>query len=317
MHKLLRYYNQNKIKVWTILLAVIIGWVMLQVLNSAIREQNANTNEDNNNNGEETTSNVVSYRNESQSMVSGGSVSSSYSDEIGSFINQFFTYCVNHEPIRAYNMVSSDTKQLFYPTQELFERNYYDNKFNGNKQFSFQSWSSSDGIFVYQIRIFDNMLATGKTSDNYIEDYVTVVVEGGNYKLNLNSYIGRKEINTKTENDSFSMQVVRLDRYLDYEIYTLNIQNKTENTMLLDTKRNTDTCYVIDNLGNKFEAFLYENSDSDLEFEPNELKTIQIKFSDAYRAGLNIRSINFTDIVNSLEYSQNPDVETQSFTVEI
>lgn len=316
MYKLWKYYNQNKVKVWAILLAIILGWFMLQVLNSAIREQNANTNEENNNE-EETTSNVVSYRNESESMVTGGSVSSKYSNEIGAFINQFLTYCVNHEPARAYNMISSDTKQLFYPTQELFERNYYENKFSGNKQFSFQSWSSSDGIFVYQIRIFDNMLATGQTNDNYIEDYVTVVVEAGDYKLNLNSYIGRKEINIKEEDDNLSIQVVRFDRYLDYEIYTLNIQNKTENTILLDTKRDTDTCYVVDNLGNKFEALLYENSDSDLEFQPNELKTIQIKFSDAYRSGLDIKSINFTDIVNSMEYNQNPDVESKSFTIEI
>lgn len=312
MHKLLRYYNQNKIKVWGILLAIILGWIMLQVLNNAIKEQNTNENKD-----QETTSNVVSYHNESESMITGGRVSSAYSDEIGAFINQFFTYCINHEPQNAYNMVSNDTKQQLYQTEELFEKNYYANKFNGNKQFSFQSWSRSDGIFIYQVRIFDNMLATGQTNDNYIVDYVTVTVDAGSYKLNLDSYLGRKQLNVKNEDNNLSVQAVRVDRYLDYEIYTLNIQNKNDVDILLDTKRDTNSCYVVDSLGNKFEALLYENNEEDLEFSSKEMKTIQIKFSDAYREGLNINSINFTDIVISDEYSKNSDVEARSFVIEI
>ena len=313
MHKLLRFYYQNRLKVWTILLAIILGYIMLQVLNNAIRNQN--TEEENN--GQETTSNVVSYRNESESMVTGGSVSSLYSDEIGAFINQFFTYCVNHEPERAYNMVSSNTKQVLYQTEELFEKNYYESRFNGNKQFSFQSWSRSDTLYIYQVRIFDNMLATGQTSDNYIEEYVTITVEEGSYKLNLNSYLGRKQINVKNEDDNLSVQAVMVDRYLDYEVYTLNIQNKTDNTILLDTKRDTDSCYVVDSIGNKFEAFLYEKSDEDLEFSPKEMKTIQIRFSDAYREGLQIKSINFTDIVNKEAYTRDENIKGIEFVIEL
>lgn len=314
MHKLLRYYSQNKVKVWTLVLVIVLGWMLLQALNSALKEKNSN---EENNEKETTSNNVVSYRNESKSIITGGSVSNVYSDDIGKFINQFFTYCINHEPQRAYNMVSDDTKQLFYQTEELFEKNYYENRFSGSKQFSFQSWSRADNIFVYQIRIFDNMLATGKTNDNYIEDYVTVVVEVGEYKLNLNSYLGRDEINVKDEDDKLSIHAVSVDRYLDYEIYTLTIQNKTDSDILLDTRRNTNSCFIVDQLGNKFEAMLYENTDEDLELLANELKTIKIKFSDTYRAGLDIRSINFTDIVNRMEYNQNGDIEGQAFTLEL
>ena len=314
MHKLLRFYNQNRLKIWAILLAIVLGYALLRVLNSAI----ANQNTDENNNEQETTSNnVVSYRNESESIVTGGRVSDLYSDEIGAFINQFFTYCVNHEPQRAYEMVSNDTKQLLYQTESLFEKNYYENRFSGNKQFSFQSWSRTDGLYIYQVRIFDNMLATGQTSDNYIEEYVTITVEEGSYKLNLNSYLGRKQLNVKDEDDNLSVQVVMVDRYLDYEVYTLNIQSKTDTTILLDTKRDTSSCYVVDSIGNKFEALLYENSDEDLEFSPKEMKSIQIRFSDAYREGLQIKSINFTDIVNSEEYEQNQDIQGTEFTIEL
>ena len=313
MHKLLRYYNQNKIKIWAVVLAIVLGYALLQVLNNAI----ANHNTEENNEQETTSNNVVSYRNESESMVTGGRVSSTYSEQIGQVINQFFTYCVNHDSQRAYDMVSNNTKQVLYQTEELFEKNYYQNKFNGNKQFSFQSWSRTDTLYIYQVRIFDNMLATGQTSDNYIEEYVTIAVEEGRYKLNLNSYLGRKQISVKNEDENLSIQVVMVDRYLDYEVYTLNVQNKTDSNILLDTKRKTNSCYVVDSMGNKFEALLYENSDEDLEILPNEMKTIQIRFSDAYREGLQIKSINFTDIVNSEEYLANNEIQGNNFEVEL
>ena len=142
MHKLLRYYSQNKIMVWAVILAIILGYALLRVLNNAI----ANQNTEENNKKETTSSNVVSYRNESESMVTGGKVSDLFADEIGEFINQFFTFCINHEPQKAYDMVSNNTKQVLYQTEELFEKNYYNYRFNGNKQFSFQSWSRSDTL---------------------------------------------------------------------------------------------------------------------------------------------------------------------------
>ena len=62
MHKLLRYYSQNKIMVWAVILAIILGYALLRVLNNAI----ANQNTEETNKQETTSSNVVSYRNESE-----------------------------------------------------------------------------------------------------------------------------------------------------------------------------------------------------------------------------------------------------------
>lgn len=311
MYKLWRYYNQNKLKIWTSILIIVLGLAIIKTLNVKLKDKKIQSND------KETTSNVVSYHNESQSMVSGGSISEVYRDDFGKFINQFFTFCIEHDPQTAYSMLSNDTKQELYQTEELFEKNYYESKFTGNKQFSFQSWSSDNNLYVYQVKIFDNMLATGKTNDNYIEEYVTISLENGEYKLNLNSYLGRTIINKKTEDDKLVVQVVRVDTYLDYEIYTLNIQNKLNENILLDTRRKTNTCYVTDKLDNKFEALLYENKEDDLKFSPNEVKTIQIKFSDARRENLQIKSINFTDIVKALEYSDNTNIKGDTFKANV
>lgn len=311
MYKIFRYYNQNKLKVWIGILLIIFLLILIKTLNANIK------NNDSKNNDKETTSNVVSYRNQSKSMVDGGSVSETYSEDLGKFINQFFSYCIEHNPHNAYTMLSNDTKQELYQTEELFVKNYYQSRFNGNKDFSFQSWSSVDNMYIYQVKIFDNMLATGQSSENYIEEYVTISNEDGEYKLNINSYLGRKNINKKSEDKNLSVEVIRVDRYLDYEIYTLSVQNKKETDMILDTRRKTSSCYVKDDRDNKFEALLYENKEEELVFSPNEKKTIRIKFSDSNRKNLKIKSINFTDIVESNEYIKNSKINGESFTVEI
>ena len=87
--------------------------------------------------------------------------------------------------------------------------------------------------------------------------------------------------------------------------------------MILDTRRKTSSCYVKDDRDNKFEALLYENKEEELAFSPNEKKKIRIKFSDSNRKNLKIKSINFTDIVESNEYIKNSKINGESFTVEI
>lgn len=313
MYKLWKYYNQNRLKVWTIILAIVLGLAMIHTLNKKI----GNSKLQQNNNTEETTSDVVSSHNENKSMVTGNSVSKTYSGEFNEFINRFFNSCIQHKPEEAYEMVADDTKQELYPTEALFEKNYYENKFTGNKQFSFQSWSSANGLYVYQVKIFDNMLETGKTSDNAIEEYVTITTEGGTYKMNLNSYLGKTLINKKTEDEKMSVQVTKVDRYLDYEIYTLDIKNKENKNILLDAKRKNKTCYLLDRLNNKFEAILYESNDENLEFKAKEMKTIKIKFNVANREGLVIKSINFSDIVDKDEYENNSNIEGSSFKADV
>lgn len=309
MYKLWRYYNQNRVKIWAVIIIIVLGYSLIRILNMQAKNKKTETKK-------ETTSNVVSYYNESNSIITGEKISDEYGEQFGNFINEFFTACVEDDTQIAYSMLSDDTKQEMYQTKKLFEKNYCESRFKGDKQFSFQLWSSNDNIYIYQVKIFDNMLSTGKTNDNYIEEYVSLKSENGEYKLNINSYLGRKNINKKNEDNKLSVQVVRVDSYLDFEIYTMNIQNKTERQILLDTRRKTNTCYVQDKLENKFEAFLYENKEEDLTLNPNEIKTIQIKFSDSNRTNIKIESINFTDIVDSLEYSNNINIKGETFKVD-
>lgn len=315
MHKLLRLYNQNRVVIWGIIFVIVFLIAIINVLNSSVKEEKKN----NIGKKEETTlNNVVSYDKQSESIISGGSINKNYSDDIGKVIDKFFTYCINHEPEKAYDMLSDDMKNIKYQNVNLFIAGYYREKFEGNKKYSFQSWSSNGLTHTYVVNIYEDMLTTGKSSkDKYIEEFITVIPDEDTYKINVNGYIGRDNINKSNKNDVVQIEAAYSDKYMDYEIFTFRVKNNTNEILILDTKENTKNTYLVDNKGNKFDALVYENNDEDVILKPQEAKTIKIKFSNAYRTTLEIKNIVFSKIVNYNEYLENKEVEKQILNIEL
>ena len=64
----------------------------------------------------------------------------------------------------------------------------------------------------------------------------------------------------------------------------------------LDSRKKTDTTYIVDENNVKFESLLYENRDEDLKVASGETKQLQIKFSDSYREKIGIKQMVFEDV---------------------
>lgn len=309
MYKLLKFYNQNRKKIWFIVAIVAFLLVIIQLLNTVAKKQNEEELErmQNSENQETTLNNVVSYDKQSEAIISGDNVSRNVRNINGELLDKFLTYCVNHNPEEAYKLLSTDIKNNMYKTEEIFESLYYQSKFEGNKQYLFQAWTTrNDSSNTYQIKIFDDILSSGKANSDYIEDYVTVVKENDTYKLNINNYIGKVRVNSAIskvkQEESILMQVENQYIYKDYQIFDIIIRNDSNNTIILDTRENTKGTYAVDSNGIKYEAVLYENNINDLIIEPNQVKKIQIKFNIVNRDDLEIKNINFDNIV--LNYEQ-------------
>lgn len=314
MHKLLRYYSQNRLKIWAMILATIFILVVIQVLNNIAKENREKEKE-----GKETTDNVVSYQNESKTIVTKNKVSEVYKDDFGKIIDEFYTHCINHEPEKAYQLLAPESKKILYETEEKFEELYYKEKFEGNKQYSFQSWTqSADDIYVYQVKIYDNMLATGKKVTEYVEDYVTIVPVKTGYQLNISGYIGRKQIGKRNSNDAISAEISVCDTYMDHQVYTVRLKNNTDQTWILDTRRKTNTTYIEEENTNKYYSYLYEKEEEELILNPKESKEIQIKFNVSYRNNLKLKKLNFMDLVEQNEYEEkNDEVEAKTLTIDL
>lgn len=247
---------------------------------------------------------VVSYDNESTTITTGEEVDENYQDQFGTLLDQFLTYCVQHNPTAAYNLLSTQCKNLMYQTEESFESSYYRGKFEGDKSYKFQSWSTSDENYIYLVQIFDNPLSSGSSSNSkYIEDYITIAPEDDIFKVNVNGYINREEVYKNASNDLITAKVTLVDNYMENKIYTINLKNNTEDRIVLDTREDPQSTYLIDTNGNKSYALLYENNEADLTLEPQEAKTIKIKFNATYRNGLKINKMEFTNIVRDQDRS--------------
>ena len=297
MHNLIRMYTQNRIKIWIIVIGIIIAITLVQIINNAVKENNIEKNR-NLIAQEQEKYNNQKYTNESKSMVSGGVVSESKQNTYGNLIDEFFTYCINKEPEKAYDLLSSDCKKVLYPSEKIFETLYYNEKFNGNKKYSFQSWSSNSE-YIYLVKIYDNMLATGKdNTSNYLQDYVTIVDEGNsNYKISISSFIEIEPIEKSVSKDGISILIKESYVYMDYQVFNIEVSNTTNNTIsLVDYSNNKSLC-ATDINGIEFNALLNENTEEDFIISSQKKKNIKIKFSNSYRVGNGIQKIKFSNII--------------------
>lgn len=306
MGKLIRMYNQNRGKFWIIVLIIVFGLVMISLFDNVAKKQNEENAKKIAQESNDTEKNK--YYNESKSMVTGTDVPGSVKNDFGSLIENFLNYCKNHEPEKAYGLLSSDCKKTLYPEEWLFEQQYYKSKFSTSKRYSFQSWTASD-TYIYLVKIFDDMLSTGTgSSQKYIQDYFSVVQENGEYKLNINGFIKKEYIGKSTSKNDVTITIKEKNVYMDYSTYSIGIKNNSNKTVVLDSNRDTNTIYVVDGKNMKTEAMVYENDTEDFKIKAGKEKQIEIKFGESYQENNYINKIVFEDFYfdsNSINYGVN------------
>ncbi len=295
MNKIIRFYNQNRLAFVFLICFCIFIIIVIQILNYFARMQRIENNNENDSIEES------KYEEESESIISGTSVNSNKKDIYGELIETFLKFCTNNNYEKAYLLLSDDCKKIQYSTYDDFYNLYCKDKFKTKKIYDFKSWIT--GITdVYQIKIYNDILATGNADDNsYIVDYYTVIYENGSYKLNINNYIKSETFNKTFEQNGLNIKVENVDIYKDHYNYTIDIFNNTNNTILLDTRSKTGTIYISNNNNMKISASLYENLLDDLIIKKNEKKQIKIRFNAIYSNNTEIKNINFEDIIMEYE----------------
>lgn len=317
MNKLIRLYNQNRIQVIVITIIIIFIITIIGIINSfekeKIKRESENVTEDINEILEE-----KEYNEESNSLVSGDSVEEKYKVEFGKLIDTFLIYCKNGKNEEAYDLLTEECKEILYPTVEIFQEQYCKNKFKDGKEYTFQSWTSSD-TYIYQVKFFDNILSSGIANNkSYIEDYYSVVRKDEEYKLNINKYIGRVNRNKNLQKNKIDITINYSDVFMDYENFNIIINNNTENTICLNSKEETNEVYVSNKRDTQFKAFINELMDEDLILKPQERKELNIKFSNVYNEKLKMEKLSFKKIISQYdEYVQNKENYDDYVEIEI
>lgn len=294
---LIRYYNQNRKKIWGILIIICSAFLLLQLLNYFYKTNHEKEIKAKNNSQEEAriTTNTTQLTT-NQSVVTGKGVSESQLQNATKTIDDFISYCNNRELQKAYNLLTDECKTQMYNTLEIFEQAYYNNIFQGeSKNCTVENWVKD----TYKVKIRDDILSTGKDQDGYTkQDYITVKKINDEYKLNINQYIGYTKIQKTTNSNDIEVEVLGRNTYMEYEEYNIKVTNHTENTILLDGRSDTTSLFLQDSNGAKYSSYSHELTEPMLTIAAGQTKEITIKFYSSYISTKNIKYIVFSDLLS-------------------
>lgn len=158
-----------------------------------------------------------------------------WQDDIEKTIQTYISYCNQKEYQKAYEMISESCRKKVYPKLEYFKA-YVDYVFAEPKVYTIQNYSNRDETYIYRIRLFEDILATGMTYSEtlqYFEEKLVFTEENGKLLLAVKSYIGDEALDFVYEDQYMKMTVTNKSMTYDEETYTIKIQNKTEHTIVL------------------------------------------------------------------------------------
>lgn len=291
MKKLIRYWNQNRLKIIITVLIIVFIIILIQAINGIL----ASTKPD-------YTSNNVYIKDSSkpsESVISGGEVKEEVTEENTEIIKNFVSFCNKKEYQNAYDLLTQDCKEMIFLTLDSFINDYCNKiKFN-DIAYELELWYYTGNTYTYRITYFENdMLATGKVnSSNNIEDYITIVDSEEEKKLNINAFINKENIN-KTQNDEgIEITINTRSRYRDYESYDITIKNTTDKTILLSEGNNGNDICLVDGNDVEYDSIINEVPLINLEVAPGREKTLDIRFYKMYNLYRQIESICFKNII--------------------
>ena len=282
MHKLRKFYYDNKYKIWGIIAFIVLLLASIQILNELVADNN-------NINNQQQESNIVNninsenrntYVTTNESVITGERVDSTELESASNIIEEFISECNNGNIEQAYNLLTEDCKAEMYQDIDKFRELYYNKIFtdNSKKTAKIENWI----LNTYKVNISNDIMATGGASTNGIQDYITIVDENDTLKISLNNYIGKEEINKIQTVNNIEFQIIEKNVYIDYETYTIRVNNKGENNIILDDLTNTRSIYLEDSNEIKYYAYSNEIISSLLKVNKGFSTQIDIKFSKEY-----------------------------------
>ena len=312
MRKLLSYWNQNKRKILITIAVIALIIIIIQIANAMVKEQNKK--DSNNQIGQNIVANDITKP--SESVVSNDKLTEKETKENSDFIEQFVNYCNQHKIEEAYNLLTDDCKAELYPTKEIFTSNYVNQIFGEQVNYELQLWYTASNCYTYRITYNKgNLLQTGgQASTGNFLDYITLIKQNGEYKLNINKFIRKEAINKQGSNNGIEVTINSKSIYVDYEIYHMTVQNDTQKTILLNNGTSTSNFSLIGRNNNIFTSVISEVPMSSLILNPKYRKTMDVKFNKIYITESKLEAMQMTNIyLDKSQYDskqENPEQTT-------
>ena len=290
----LLYYN-NKEKIWVVIGIIALVIVIIQIINNRIKKNkeeelaNINSNID--------YSNQTYLPSKSSPIISGSEVSEENLEEDTNIIQEFIDYGNSNNVEAAYNLLSQECKEEMFSTIDQFYEFYFKDVFSEKRSYELDMWDSTATRVTYRIKYLNDIMATGKVNEEFIEDYITVVEKNDEKKLNINEFIDKIEMEKEKSIEGLEASVIAKYYYYDYEIFEIEFKNNSSEQIILDSKDDTESVYIKDTNGVKYSWFGNEIANQDLVLGSGESIKLKLKFNKLYNQERKDDTINFTDIL--------------------
>ena len=300
LRKIRLFYHNNKQKILITIGIVIFVLAIIQIINAILR--NNREEELSNKNNESSIISSGSSKNETylpsrtDSIISDSKVPKDRLEEDTKVIESFVNFGNANDVEGAYNLLSQDCKDEMFQTIDRFNEFYFKNIFNEKRSYDLENWDSTGSRTTYRIKYQNDIMATGMVNEEFIEDYITVIEENDEKKLNINEFINKVDLEKKGQVDGLEANVTAKYYYYDYVEYDITFKNTTQGEIIIDTKDNTESVYLEDKRGVNYSWFGNEIANEELILNGGESVSLRIKFNKLYNQNRVDNKINFTDV---------------------
>ena len=301
MYNLISWYNQNRKRIWITILTVVgvllIGWRLMYIWSDNNQTTIPQLHQ------EDISSNLNSISLSSQKSAITGQ-NTNISKEKITIIDNFVSYCNSGNLQQAYNLITNECKEEMFPNINRFQEIYYKPIFsNGKRTTKIENWYGD----IYIVDFNEDALSTGVYStENNIRDYMTITKDSeNNYKLNINKYIGRTELNKTVQEGNLQIKVIRKDAYMDYETYSFEIKNNANNKVLIANINDDENISYLEDKNNiKYSVDFTRLTEGQLTILPLQTKELKIKYFNPYISTKVIKRLVFPKVfLNYDEYT--------------
>lgn len=236
----------------------------------------------------------TSYNPDTPVMDEGETISKRKLKDVNDTIKKYFDSCNSKNYEEAFNMLIQECKNYLYDNDITLFKEYIDSIYTSNKIYNVQNYSNVGNVYIYNLKILDDITATGTTEDyQVIQEKLVLHDENNEYKLSNQGYVGMQSINRETEEDNMKVKVIKKEMSYYKEEYTLEIRNKTDSYIMLSNDLGGDQITL--NLGTQRRSAL-NTSNANIIILPGENRRITLLFDKYYDDGVEPEEINFNNV---------------------
>ncbi len=230
-------------------------------------------------------------------------------DTIDDYINK----CNNKDYSGAFELLTTDCKtHVFGDSLDNFTT-YASSVFPNKKRYSIQNYSNFGQAYIYNVKLIDDIIATGLTNQSYAyyEEKFAVKEEDGKIKLNVNDYMGFNDLKKVAEDDYLKIRVENKEEFYSFEIYSVKITNKTDKKVVLYDGIVGNELSLISGQDERNPI----NVKDTITLEPGETRTFEITFNKYYDESTKASEIAFNKIrIMTEQYTGTEETEEEELS---